>query len=79
MKKPLSLLLVLCLALSLLPASALAADVIASGVGRDGLSWSYTRGGVLTVSGRGPMRSYQKSDITMDSNIDPRVPALWGC
>ena len=36
MKKLLSLLLVLCLALSLLPASALAADVIASGVGRDG-------------------------------------------
>ena len=77
MKKLLSLLLVLCLALSLLPASALAADVIASGVGRDGLQWSYTRDGVLTVSGRGPMRSYQKSDITMDSNIDQRVPTPW--
>lgn len=77
MKKLFSLLLVLCLAISLLPASALAADVIASGVGLDGLQWSYTRDGVLTVSGRGPMRSYQKSDITMDSNIDQRVPAPW--
>ncbi len=77
MKKLLTILLAVCLALSLLPASALAADVIASGVGRDGLSWSYTRDGVLTVTGRGPMRSYQKSDITMDSNIDQRVPAPW--
>ena len=77
MKKLLSIFLVLCLALSLLPAAALAADVVDSGVGADGIRWSFSRDGVLTVTGSGSMRNYDKSEIYMDENIDQRVPAPW--
>ena len=77
MRKLLSILVILCMAFSLLPATVLAADVISSGVGADGLRWSYQSDGVLTVTGSGPMRSYQASDITMDRNIDQRVPTPW--
>ena len=57
-KRLLSLLLALTLVLSL-SIPAYAADVTASGTSDDGLSWSLSSDGVLTISGKGAMKNYQ--------------------
>lgn len=61
MKKVLSWLLVLAMLLSVMPAVALAADVIASGTCGDNLTWTFDSTGVLTISGTGDMYDYSIS------------------
>ena len=56
-KKWLQAFLLCLLVLTVLPAAASAAELKASGVGKDGLSWSVTDDGVLTISGSGAMSS----------------------
>ena len=58
MKRLISMLLVLCLTLSLLPATAWAATEIASGTCGENLTWVLDDGGTLTISGTGPMTDY---------------------
>ena len=55
-KRILSIVLTLCMVLTLLPATALAADEVDSGEA-DGLSWVLTKDGTLTISGHGGMTS----------------------
>ena len=65
-KRIFALLLVLCLALTLLPSAAFAADIVDSGfcgMGSDGLGsgnmkWTLDSNGVLTISGTGTMMNY---------------------
>ena len=61
MKRVLSVLLVLCLIVTLMPglAQTVWADEIAGGSIGDGLTWSLDSGGVLTISGDGPLPDYK--------------------
>ena len=65
----LSILLVLCLALSLLPGTAWAAEVVASGKCGENVTWML-RGGVLTISGTGDMHDYNYGYLH-DSDDNP--------
>lgn len=61
-KRILSWALVLCMVLALLPGSAFAADVVASGecgAEGDNLTWTLDSDGVLTISGEGEMANYR--------------------
>ncbi len=72
MKKLLTLLLALCLALTLLPGAAFAAGK--SGTTDDGLSWKISNG-TLTISGKGAMQDY-KGYYDMNSVYDKSL-APW--
>ena len=66
-KRLLSFVLTVLMIASLLPATALAADIVASGTcGAEGdgsnLTWTLDSEGVLTISGRGGMHDYGSSD-----------------
>ena len=66
-KRCISLLLVLCLLLSVVPVTAHA--VTASGTCGDYLTWTLNDDGVLTISGTGPMTDYTNSyALPWDSN-----------
>ena len=65
-RKALSLMLVLLMAFSLLPASAFAANVVQSGNCAENLSWTLDDEGVLTITGTGEM-----------SEIPPFVQVHW--
>ena len=54
-RKALSLMLVLLMAFSLLPASAFAANVVHSGSCEENLTWTLDDEGVLTITGTGEM------------------------
>ena len=58
MKRAFSLLLALCLILSLLPVGTLAADVVSSGTCGENLTWTLDSDGLLTISGSGAMTDY---------------------
>ena len=58
MKRLISILLVLCMTLSLLPATAWAATEVASGTCGENLTWVLDDEGTLTISGTGPMEDY---------------------
>ena len=60
-KQVLSGLLVLCLIFSLLPVSAFAADVVASGTCGKNLTWTLDSEGTLTISGTGRTNSYAEN------------------
>ena len=75
MKKTLCAMLALCLMLTLLPFGALAAD--ASGEYGDGLRWSLTADGTLTITGRGAMPDYTQEELTMDEHVDEKPPVPW--
>ncbi|MBQ3261657.1 MAG: S-layer homology domain-containing protein [Oscillospiraceae bacterium] len=75
MKKTLCALLALCLMLTLLPFGALAAD--ASGEYGDGLRWTLTADGTLTITGRGAMPDYTQEELFMDEHIDQKAPVPW--
>ena len=65
-KRWLSLLLVLCMVLSLAPVSVFAADTVASGTcGAQGanLTWNLDSDGLLTISGTGEMMDYRDTEI----------------
>ena len=75
MKKTLCALLALCLMLTLLPFGALAADV--SGEYGDGLRWTLTADGTLTITGAGAMPDYTQEELFMDEHIDQKAPVPW--
>ena len=75
MKKTLCALLALCLMLTLLPFGALAAD--ASGEYGDGLRWTLTADGTLTITGAGAMPDYTQEELFMDEHIDQKAPVPW--
>ena len=75
MKKTLCALMALCLMLTLLPFGALAAD--ASGEYGDGLRWSLTADGTLTITGRGAMPDYTQEELFMDEHVDEKPPVPW--
>ena len=43
-------------------------DVIATGTGGEGITWTLTEGGVLTVSGNGPIVDEVKVEVDEDGN-----------
>ncbi|MBR3053931.1 MAG: hypothetical protein IKG59_07400, partial [Firmicutes bacterium] len=63
MKRVLSVLLVLCLIVTLMPglAQTVWADEIAGGSIGDGLTWSLDSDGVMTISGNGALPDYKNS------------------
>ncbi len=72
MKKIISFILICCMVMSLLPLSASAADIVASGYcGGEGdgsnLTWKFTENGTLTISGNGAMADYYYDSITFYS------------
>ena len=69
MKKWISVLLVVLMMTAILP-TAFAADddVIATGDGGEGITWTLTEGGVLTVSGNGPIVDEVKVEVDEDGN-----------
>ena len=72
-----SILLTLCMILSLLPFGAFAAGTVASGDYGDGLHWSLSSDGTLTITGAGAMPDYTGESLIMDENIDEQAPAPW--
>ena len=60
-KRLLSTLLVCCLLTGLFPATALAAETVASGICGDNLTWVLDSDGTLTISGTGEMYDYTQS------------------
>jgi len=75
MKKTLCALMALCLMLTLLPFGALAAD--ASGEYGDGLRWSLTADGTLTITGRGAMPDYTQEELVMTERAWEKPPVPW--
>ena len=70
MKRSLAVLLSLLLTISLLPTAFAAEDtVIANGTGGEGITWTLTEGGVLTVSGNGPIVDDKQVDEDEDGSI----------
>ncbi len=65
-KRVWSFALLLCMVLTLLPGTALAADVVASGTCGESVTWTLDSNGVLTVSGTGTMEK-------------PDGDVFWGC
>ena len=61
-KRVLSILLVVCLIVSLLPVSAFADEVDASGTCGENVTWKLTEDGTLTISGSGEMENYEWGD-----------------
>ena len=93
-KRLLSFVLAVLMIASLLPATALAADIVASGTcGAEGdgsnLTWTLDSEGVLTISGSGDMHGYDPSDAPWHDRVKSAVIAegvtsigwyaFWGC
>ncbi len=76
-KRGWSMVLVFCMVLTLLPFGASASKVAASGEYGDGLQWSLTEDGTLTVLGSGAMPDYTPDSLVMDENIDEHAPTPW--
>ena len=78
MKKLLSLLIVLALCLSFLPANVFAASTVASGTCGDNLTWTLDDEGTLTISGTGRMTNYASHpDRTLHNNpVYESIPDL---
>ena len=77
MKKRLfSLLLSLCMVLSLLPFGASAAEVVDTGVCGDRLYWSLDRDGVLTIAGEGEMTDFSSTGSPFYNNTFIRSVVL---
>ena len=78
MKKRLfSLLLALCLVLSLLPFGASAAEIVDSGVCGENLTWTLDNTGLLTISGTGNMTSSPWNDGEVKAVvIEPGVATI---
>ena len=57
-KRGFTMLLALCMIVSLLPLGAAAADIAASGTCGEALTWTLDENGLLTISGTGPMQDY---------------------
>ena len=72
-----SILLILCMALSLLPFGAFAAGTAASGDYGGGLHWALSADGTLTITGAGAMPDYTVDSLVMDDNIDQQAPTPW--
>ena len=70
MKRSLAVLLSLLMTISLLPTAFAAEDtVIANGTGGEGVTWTLTEGGVLTVSGNGPIVDDKQVEEDEDGSI----------
>ena len=79
-KRLLSFVLAVLMIASLLPATALAADIVDSGTcGAEGddsnLTWTLDRDGVLTISGSGDMHGYGSSDAPWHGRVKSAVIA----
>ena len=74
-KRILSIVLTLCMALTLLPATAFAAEIVDSGTCGDNVTWTLDDAGNLTISGTGPMWNYTTpyDDWWRDDNL-PDAP-----
>ena len=68
-----AILLVLCMALALLPGTALAEET--TGTCGENVTWSLS-GGVLTLSGTGPMKDYLLFDVSPWFNFSDEVESL---
>ena len=62
MKRLVSALLCLCILLTLLPVSAMAAETVSSGSCGDNLTWELDSDGTLTISGTGEMKDCYHGD-----------------
>ena len=71
-KRLLSLAMAICLVLSLLPASAFAAEIVDSGAYGENLTWTLDSDGVVTISGEGPMADFGY-DAPLRTNTDIRA------
>ena len=58
MKKLISIMLVLCMVLPMVPANVFAATIVASGTCGENLTWTLDSDGLLTISGSGEMTDY---------------------
>ena len=79
-KRLLSFVLAVLMIVSLLPATALAADIVDSGTcGAEGdgsnLTWTLDSEGVLTISGSGDMHGYGPSDAPWHGRVKSAVIA----
>ena len=79
-KRLLSFVLAVLMIVSILPATALAADIVASGTcGAEGdgsnLTWTLDSDGVLTISGSGDMHGYGSSDAPWHGRVKSAVIA----
>ena len=65
-KKTLAILLALLLCIAVMPSAFAADDVIASGEAGEGITWTLTGSGVLTVSGNGPIQDKTETEYGED-------------
>lgn len=70
-KRFLSILLSLCMLMSFLPVSALAADIVDSGVCGSNLTWTLDSNGTLTIAGTGEMTDYRPPDLIDGKELSP--------
>lgn len=70
MKKWISVILAVLMMTAVLPtAFAASDDVIATGTGGEGITWTLTEGGLLTVSGNGPIVDEEEAVIDEDGTV----------
>ena len=72
-KRPFSMLLVLCMVLSLLPFSASAAEIVDSGTCGENLYWTLNEEGTLRFSGEGKIPQYWQASMFLDNMIKKLV------
>ena len=76
MKRLLSLVLCFALVLSIPFLSASAADIVDSGICGDSLTWTLDSDGVLTISGRGAMYSYNADSPWADASVAVKTAVI---
>ena len=74
-KRLLSFVLVVLMIVSLLPVTALAADIVDSGTCGAEVTWTLDSEGVLTISGSGDMYDYDSSDAPWHGRVKSAVIA----